>query len=225
MILIISLPYMTILVLTIISLCKHWKKSIKNEFSNNDELSGWMIVLGGLFTSFAPFIGFMRFDAFVPEIPFSKHHVLAIVLLVLVSATCYWVSKFFKKQLSPFVNLLLRAGLIQGIILDFIVTIHFLNYMVAGIMFPMFGFELLAPPIAMLFLLYELHCNFRTPKQTPDPILNDENGIVLQFGVVLALIIIQQLLLLPMGFKWNSLMLAFTQSKGFVFSMNSIFNF
>ncbi len=217
--------YLSILVLTIITIIKNWKKSTQSEFRNDNELSEWIIILGGLFTTLAPLIGFIRYDAYGPDIPFSKNHVQVIELLVIVSAICYWVSKFYKKQLSPIVNILLRAGLIQGIILDFIVTIHFTNYLGCGLLVPFMGFELLAPPMAMLFLLYELHCNFRTPKLTAEPILSSQNYIPIQVGFVIALVIVEQLMLLPMGFHWNSIELAFTQSKGFVFSMHSRFNF
>lgn len=225
MILITCPIYLCILVFTLLIITRNWKKSIRNEFQNDDELTKWVILLGVLFTSLAPLIGFIRFDDFGPDLPFSKNHVLAIELIVVVSAICYWVSKFFKKKLPPFVNLLLRAGLIQGIILDFIITIHFANYLGLGLMFPFFGFELLAPPIAMLFLLFELHCNFRTPKQTTEPILSVQKEIPLQFGVVIALVVVEQMMLFPMGFQWNSIVLAFTESKGFVFSLDSRFNF
>lgn len=215
--------YLTILVLTIVAVVKSWKKSIRNEFRNDDELSDWMLFLGGLFTSAAPLIGFMRFDTYGSEMPFSKQHVLVIELLVVVSATCYWVSKFFKKTLPPFVNLLLRAGLIQGIILDAVVTVHFVNYMGMGLMFPMYGFELLAPPIAMLFLLYELQCNLKIANTGTE--FSAEKKILLQAGVVLVLILVEQAVLLPAGSQWHSLVSAFTESKGFVFSSGSRFNF
>jgi hypothetical protein len=93
-----------------------------------------------------------------------------------------------------------------------------------GIIFPLFGFELLAPPIALVFLTYELHCSLRIP------IKNSEAGsiqksIPLQLGIILALIVLQVVILLPIGFQWNSLVLAFTESKGFVFSSGSTLNF
>lgn len=221
---IVFLPiYLAILVLTVVAVGRNWKKSIRNDFRNDDELSGWMITLGMLFTSIAPLTGFMRYDAFGPEIPFSKQHVLVIELIVVVSAICYWVSKFAKKKLSPFVNLLLRAGLIQGIILDAIVTIHFLNFMGMGLMFPMFGFELLAPPIAMLFLLYELTCNFRTPKQQADPVFFTDKILPLHLAAVIVLVFAQQAVLIPTGSEWNSLVSAFTESKGFIFSHGNNF--
>jgi hypothetical protein len=210
--------YLTILTVTVLAVVKSWKKSIRNEFKNNDELSDWVIIWGALFTTAAPLIGFMRFDAYGPEMPFSKQHVLVIELLVVVSAVCYWVSKFAKKKVSPFVNLLLRAGLIQGIILDVIVTIHFGHYMGMGLLFPMFGFELLAPPIAMMFLLYELTCNFRTPKQKAEPLFFIDKILPLHLGAVIVLVFVQQAALIPAGFHWNSLVLAFTESKGFIFS-------
>lgn len=217
--------YPILLIVIIIALFRNWKKSMRNDFKNNDELSVGMTLLGGFFTTLAPLIGFIRFDAFGPDIPFSKHHVVAIELLVIVSAACYWISRFSKKKLSPFVNLLLRAGLIQGIILDLFVTIHFAEYMGMGVIFPLFGFELLAPPMAMLFLIYELHCNFRIQTQNPGLEFSLHNTIPVQSGVVLVLVFVEQLMLLPMGFQWNSLLLAFTESRGFVFSINSVSDF
>jgi hypothetical protein len=216
---IILLPiYLTILTITVFVLIRSRKKSIGNAFSNDDESSEWMILFGALFTSIAPLIGFLRFDAYGPDMPFSKQHVTIIELLVIVSAICYWISKLAKKKLHPLANLFLRAGLIQGIILDVIITIHFANYMGLGLMFPFFGFELLAPPMAMLFLLYELECNFKSPKQIPDPVNFTGKKFPLQLGAVMTLIFVQQALLLPMGSQWDSLVLAFTESRGFIFS-------
>lgn len=225
MFIVIILVYPIILCLTIICIATNWRKSIRNQFRNNDELNCWVVLPGILFTTLAPLIGFMRFDAFGPEIPFSKHHVAVIELVVIISAVCYWISKFFKKKLPPVVNLLVRAGLIQGIILDAIVTIHFTNYFGMGIMFPLFGFELLAPPIAMLFLIYELQCNLKSAPQNMALEFSAEKKFLLHAGIVLALIVVEQAVLLPAGSQWDSLVSAFTESKGFVFSSNSRFNF
>jgi hypothetical protein len=217
-ILLLGLLYPIILLFTIGALIKNWRMSIRNGFRNDDELSGWIIFWGIVFTSLAPLIGFIRFDDFGSNIPFSKSHVGIIELLVIVSAVCYWVSKFFKRKLSPLVNFLLRAGLIQGIILDAIVTIHFTNYMPSGMLFPLFGFELLAPPIAMLFIIYELQCNSRVTQQNTALLFSTEKKFLLQAGIVIALIFVEQAMLLPAGSQWDSLVRAFTESRGFIFS-------
>jgi hypothetical protein len=217
--------YPVILLLTLVTLIRNWRKSIRNQFRNSDELSKWMIFFGALFTSVAPLIGFLRFDAYGSEIPFSKPHVMAVEWLVVVSAVCYWVSVFYKRKLSPFVNLLVRAGLIQGIILDAIITIHFANYLGLGVVFPLFGFELLAPPIAMLFLFYELRCNTKVSEQNGASEYAADKKLLLQAGLVIALIVVEQAMLLPAGAHWDSLISAFTESRGFVFSSNSRFNF
>jgi hypothetical protein len=217
--------YPPILILSIIAIIRNWKKSIRNKFQNNDESSVWIILSGVLFTTLAPMTGFLRFDAFGPDIPFAKPEVLVIEVLVVVSAICYWVSKIFKKNLSPFVNLLLRAGLLQGVILDFIVTIHFANYFGLGLIFPIFGFELLAPPMALIFLLYEFQCNLKSTAKEGEPAFSIQKNMLFQFGVVVALIVVEQTMLLPAGFHWNSLISAFTESRGFIFSHASRFNF
>jgi hypothetical protein len=217
--------YPAILVLTIVAIARNWNKSIRNEFRNDDELSLWIVLTGALFTSLAPLIGFLRFDAFGTDMPFSKPEVLSVEVLVVVSAICYWVSKLFKKKLSPFVNLLLRAGLLQGIILDFIVTIHFGNYLLMGIVFPFLGFELLAPPMALIFLLYEFRCNSKVAAQNTKAEFPAPNNMLLQFGMVIALIVAEQALLIPAGFHWDSLITAFTESKGFVLSADTRLDF
>jgi len=113
-------------------------------------------------------------------------------MIVIVTALCYWLSRIAKERFSPFVNLLIRAALIQGIILDLIVTIHFANYLIMGIIWPTMGFELLAPPLAMLFLIYELQCNFKSSRQKNNPMVSVGENVLLQFGLVIVLVVVEQ---------------------------------
>lgn len=216
--LIIICVYPAILLLTIIALVRNWGKSKVNDFKNNDELSAWMILLGAFFTTLAPIIGFLRYDAFGSDKPFDPNHVISVEVLVVVSGACYWISKFFKRKLSPFINQLLRAALLQGIILDAIVTLHFANYLMMGIVFPLFGFELLAPPMALIFIWYELECNYRVSKPQQESANAVGKNILVQFGWVAALVVVEQVMLMPAGFAWDSLISAFTESKGFILS-------
>ena len=210
--------YPAFLITTIVALIKHWIKPIKNDFSHI-----WSIIFSTIFTTIGPLIGFLRYNLYGSEKPFSEEHVGAVEMIVIVTALCYWLSRIAKERFSPFVNLLIRAALIQGIILDLIVTIHFANYLIMGIIWPTMGFELLAPPLAMLFLIYELQCNFKSSRQKNNPMVSVGENVLLQFGLVIVLVVVEQAMLLPAGFHWDSLISAFTESKGFVFSSDSRF--
>jgi hypothetical protein len=215
--------YPVVLTFTIIVLVKSWRKSIRNEFRDEEKPSPWLTIFGALFTTVAPLIGFIRYNKFGSGTPFSDEHVLVIKILVVVSALCYWLSRFGKNDFSPFVNLLIRAGLLQGIILDIVVTIHFGGYMLLGLMFPVMGFELLAPPIAMTFILYELQCNLKSPQRKALPESSPGKSAMLQVGLLVLLIVVEQTVLLPIGSHWDSLVKVFTESQGFLFSNNSRF--
>jgi hypothetical protein len=208
--------YALLLSATVIVLVLSWNKSIRNEFRENP--SAWITVFAILFTTLGPLMGFWRYNKFGADCPFDPKHVFAIEIIVIVSAMCYWFSRFFKKEFPPFINGILRAGLIQGIILDFFVTIHFGTYMIRGLVFPLFGFELLAPPMALLFLLYELHCNIGAGKLRNVSLIAVGKNVALQCGVLFVMVFAEQAILLPVGFEWNSLVLAFTRSHGFIFS-------
>jgi hypothetical protein len=208
-----GLPYFFFLIYAVVSITRSWIRSAKEKYLA-DPSSAMLTIAGVIFTILAPLIGFCRYDDFGRDIPFSKPHVLIIEVMVVVSAVCYWVSRFYKREIPKALNHIVRAGLLQGIVLDCVVMIHFGPFLMSGLAFPEIGFELLAPVIAILLIAYELRCNFAITPQS-DSLTKIIPGILM-----VALILVEQGLLLPFGLSWSSWWLAFTQSHGFVFSQS-----
>jgi hypothetical protein len=211
--------YPAFLLWTIILITRNWMRSVKNEY-RDDPKSPWLTILALLFTVVSPVLGFWRFDEFTSlGIPFSKHHVLAVEVIVAVSSLGYWMSRFYKRELPMVMNWVVRAAMLQGIVLCLVTTIHFGYHLPYGIVWPTLGFELEAPPVAALFLLYELTCNYKLVRQgpvaQPTPALRS-----LQWGLPVVLMVMELAPLLPFGYEWNSFLLAFTHSRDFVFSVN-----
>lgn len=210
--------YPAIIIWTIVVLILNWVKSANNNYHENPK-SVMLTIFGIIFTSLGPLLGFMRYDGFREiGIPFDPKHVFAIELLVFISGISYWLSRFCKYDFPPAVNYFLRAALLQGIILDLFVSIHFIPFYPYGIFFAPLGFELLAPPIAMTFLLYELRCNIGASKYNNSLHLPVQKKIAFQSLALGGLVLAQIIFLLPLGFEWNSLILSFTKSHGFIFS-------
>lgn len=219
MIVILLFIYPALLLGTVLIILFSWRKSALSNYIS-DPKSAWFTILGILFTVISPLIGFARYDEFKPEIPFSPEHVPAVELMVAVSALSYWVSRFYKRELPYVLNLFVRAGMLQGILLCILLTIHFgPEYLINGLAWPTIGFELDAPPIAGLFILYEFVCNIR---------LSDSTAAKkdfawwrgMQWGLPVVLFVVEQALLLPFGLQWNSWLLAFTHSHDFTFSIS-----
>ena len=209
--------YPILLITTVASVCLNWQDSIRSQF-RSDPKSVWLTIFGVLFTVISPALGFWRYDDFRPAIPFSPSHVAAVELMVTISAVSYWISRFAKREIPALVNWIVRAGLLQGILLCLVITVHFgPDYLLKGIAWPTLGFELDAPPFAALLLLYELVCNIRAvePRESSSPI---SQWRFLLWGLLPVLFIVEQALLLPFGYSWNSFLLAFTHSRDFTFS-------
>ena len=84
-----------------------------------------MLISEIVYTIIGPIIGFARFDEYGPEIPFAKEHILIIILLVIVSSASFWLARLTKKSENPILRILLSVGMLQGIVLCFVTTIHF----------------------------------------------------------------------------------------------------
>jgi hypothetical protein len=187
-----------------------------------------------VFTTVAPIIGFARFDQYGPEIPFSKHHVLSIILLVIVSSASFWGARFTEGTRNPLIRILFSTGLLQGIFLCFITTIHFLSFIPMGLLFPLAGFELLAPLIALFLLIREFYFYNKLvsiPELLP---YREELGFVplpfkiLEMPLLPRTCIYTSLLVcalgLQIGFGYafgqdiDGIVKAFTESTGFIFS-------
>lgn len=217
MIIIFLIVYPAILIWTIVLIIRNWMKSSRAQFSE-DPKSAMLVIFGILFTVIAPALGFWRYDQYTSlGIPFAPEHVLSLELPVIVSALSYWISRFYKRKLSFVPLLLVRAGLIQGIAICFFTSIHFVNFYSYGLIWVPLGFELLAPPIAFLFLLYECIASFRMDGKTAAR-ASTPAWQLMQQGLPVILVVTEQALLLPFGYQWNSLLLTFTQSHGFIFS-------
>ena len=116
-----------------------------------------MLISEIVYTIIGPIIGFARFDEYGPEIPFAKEHILIIILLVIVSSASFWLARLTKKSENPILRILLSVGMLQGIVLCFVTTIHFLEFIPLGIIYPFMGFELLSPFFALLILSREFY--------------------------------------------------------------------
>ena len=104
--------------------------------------------------------------------------------------------------------------------LAIVITVHFGLYPLIGLLFPFFGFELIAPPFAALLLFYELKCNYGVATihlNSPGDDLNKRGFPIL---VLPALLAFELGFMTLFGYEWNSLFLAFSESRGFLFSEN-----
>ena len=137
--------------------------------------------------------------------------------------------------ISTFLRILVSVGLLQGIILCIVTTIHFLEFIPLGIIYPFMGFELLSPFFALLILSREFYL-FNKKEFNYDDALpyRQELGFVpipvkiiqapffsrlLIYGALLVpVILIQMLLTYGCGQDIDAIVKAFTHSVGFVFS-------
>jgi hypothetical protein len=109
-----------------------------------------------LFTVPAPVLGFWRMDSYGAEIPFASRHVFSIYILVAVVVLAYWISVLVRQSAGPALRIFLSSVLVLGISFCVITTFHFAGHILLGMIFPLFGFELLSPFMAMLLLIKEL---------------------------------------------------------------------
>jgi hypothetical protein len=217
-------------IITIIMTLSRGEKNVRSRFS-----AGLLIFSEVLFTIIGPAIGFYRFDEFQPEIPFAKQHVLSIILLVLVSASSFWIARFVQKTNNAIVRIVLSVGLLQGIVLCFITSIHFLAFLPLGIIFPFAGFELLSPVVAFFILLREFYFLNKVELDLPELLpYRAELGFIplpyqilkqplskrlLVYGLLMILLLLVEVLLaFGVGQDIDSILKAFTHSVGFIFS-------
>lgn len=194
-----------------------------------------MIFTEVIYTIVGPAIGFYRFDEYGHEIPFAKQHVLSIILLVIVSSLSYWIARFTTKTANPVFRILVSVGLLQGIILCAVTSIHFLTFIPLGVIYPMMGFELLSPVFALFLLIREFYFYNRVIFNYDDALpYRQELGFVpipfkiiqapifsriVIYGIMLIpLIVIQMFLAYGCGQDIDAIVKAYTHSVGFVFS-------
>lgn len=218
-----------------------WQTSRKFRYSirygTEPQDNYWVKAGEYLFLLVAPIAGFIRYQSFetTGEVVFSKTHLPTLLFMAAIGGLSFWVSKFFKRETPPWLNIVLPLGLMQGILLNIALTIHFGKYIVLGAVFPAYGFELVAPLINILFLtreLYHNHLVFQYRFKT-EPIAS-RNYIVLglyilmdkSFAYKLRLfmlllipgLIYQIMLLMLAGQSPDAIIQVFTNTKGFTFS-------
>lgn len=194
-----------------------------------------LLVSDIIHTVIAPIIGFLRYDEYGSDIPFAQEHVLTVIILVFFSSVSFWLSRFTRTINTPIQNTLLSIGILQGMILCLIMTIHFLDFIPNGLALPMFGFELLSPLIAFFLLLKEFYFVNRSIKKIPETgliylkigsmkISYEIINKLLYYRIFLYPILLVTLILFEIGIAcllgqdFDAIMKAFTESKGFIFS-------
>ena len=188
-----------------------------------------------IYTVIGPIIGFTRFDEYGPEIPFAKQHVLIIMLLVIVGSASFWIARFTSKTQNPYLRILVSVGLLQGIVLCIVTTIHFLEFIPLGLIYPFLGFELLSPVFALFILSREFYLYNKTEFNYDDALpYRQELGfvpipfkiiqaplfsrIVIYGAMLIPLVILQMLFTYGCGQDIDAIVKAFTHSVGFLFS-------
>ncbi|MBA3971446.1 MAG: hypothetical protein H0X46_04770 [Bacteroidetes bacterium] len=209
------------------------EKACRSAFSG-----GALIFSEIIYTVIGPVIGFIRFDEFRPDIPFSKPHVLIIILMVITSSLSFWIAKLTVNTPNPVVRILISVGLLQGLVLCAITTIHFIPFIPNGIMFPVLGFELLSPLIAFVLLLREFYFFNRMEINLNEllPYRKELGFIPLPFQVMqlpgftralvygallVPFVALHVLLAYGCGQDIDALIKAFTHSHGFIFSLKN----
>lgn len=223
----------------IVTISWHTLKSFRHSiyYQVVTEDNHWIKLGQYLFLLVAPILGFIRYQVFETsgEIVFAKAHLPTLITMATIGGVSFWISKFFKKTTTPWLNILLPIGILQGILLNIVLAIHFGRYILLGTAYPMHGFELVAPLFNVLFLsreLYHNHLNF-SQRFKKEPIASS-NYIVLilyilmdrsflyklrLFMMLLApAVVAQVMVLLFAGQSPDAILQVFTDTKGFTFS-------
>ncbi|HEY1040289.1 MAG TPA: DUF6688 family protein [Bacteroidia bacterium] len=101
-----------------------------------------------------PIAGFIESNDACQEHPIELDSYPTAVTLYLLPLICYFISAYFKKNLSPFVLALLPVGIVMGLAYSLLLQIHF-GANILLVLFPVIGLPLIAPLVGFLFLLKE----------------------------------------------------------------------
>jgi hypothetical protein len=192
----------------------------------------WIVFAEIFLTVIAPAVGFMRYKAYPPEFPFGEAHLLTLIFLVMVSVNSYWASRLYKEYQAPLIAALIPLGILQGIIINIILLIHFGSYSILGAVMPIFGFELIAPVVNILLFMRELYFNHLYFRQTIEPEQFSKQKLIIKFLVKLDLgrkssiyfillmpfFVLQQAILTLLGQRPDAAVRVFVESCGFTFS-------
>lgn len=197
----------------------------------------WVKAAEVIFLLVAPLLGFIRYQAFetTGEIVFSSTHLPTLITMAALGGASFWVSKLFKYDAPPWLTILIPLGLIQAIILNIVLAIHFGKYIFIGMVFPLHGFELVAPLLNITLLsreLYHHHLVFRHHVKN-EPIYS-RNYLVLSLfffmdtsfmsklriclTLFVPMLLLQVMILTLFGQSPDAIVQVFTDTKGFTFS-------
>lgn len=189
-----------------------------------------------IITVVAPIVGLIKNSTISSgEIPFAKEHQLILILLIAIAVSSFWLSKFLKGKLSPMLDALLPIGMLMGIILALVMTIHFGPYVIIAMLIPAGGFEIVATFLVLLAFIRELYLNhiyFKTiylPARIEDDFANHRlfrvflqskflNKFPLLFFFSFVIIAIVQAIVILFGQAPDALIRVFYESCGFVLS-------
>jgi hypothetical protein len=225
------LLFLGFIIVTIIICLRAGRERCRNLFSET-----MLVISEVMYTVIGPIIGFMRFDEFGSDIPFAKHHVFSVIIITISSSLFFWISRISMKAPNPLLRIFVSVGLLQGIFFCFITSVHFLAFIPLGVIYPLLGFELVSPLIALLLLIKQFY--FYTKVQfdyseqlpyrnelgfVPVPVKIMESPAFTRFVVFAALVI--PMILAQVAFAYgcgqdaNALLEAFRDSHGFIFSV------
>lgn len=185
-----------------------------------------------LFNGVSPVLGSIFIYMFNREIkPFDLNHSPTLLAFSILPFVAYWLMRIGNGQLLSIKKLaILESSLVFGIILYFAYGLHFCSEMgLAGVCFlPVFGFALIAPFPAMVYLMRELIVIKSTIRTKTDNALATPSILKPGFRIsdrvkgylfFAAIIFVLKVTLIAIGGQeWDSLIQAFTGGRDFLFS-------
>lgn len=185
------------------------------------------VVFEIIFMIIGPAIGFARYDDFGFEIPFNTDLDWLLIIPVYFVIFSYFLSKYARVKNLVKVSFVSAVSLSLGLIITLITSIHFGGYIATGIVFPVFGFELVSPVICTFLLIKELifihQFQVNQIETMPEPygkIAKTPFIPKLGFGLLgaSALLVVYQLILLAFGYGSTALIDIYSSSHNFTFS-------
>ncbi|MDX1798987.1 MAG: hypothetical protein R3255_10095 [Candidatus Lokiarchaeia archaeon] len=182
-----------------------------------------------LFMIIGPPLGFYRFNKFGYDAPFKDEIAWILIVLVYIVIISYWLSKYSRINRLYQLNIVSFFPLILGLIITFVTAIHFIPYMILGLMFPILGYELFSPLICLILLLREIRLSnqFQTENQIGFSSqyqrfvqLSQVNKVIIGIVFSVAFLLIYQFILSALGYPFSTLTDIYTQTHGFTFSLN-----
>ncbi len=196
--------------------CKPFADLSKRQF-------GYLLTAALLFILVGPVLGFIRYDQYPPEIPYASAFKWILITLTAIGMAGFWASFLYKKSLSGSWSLAAVVAMWVGAGICLLNGLHFIPMAAMGVMFPVLGFELVSPYMALLLILrelYQLHAFRATIKATtPGGFWQKTPGEQLMYILPLAAVtVITVCMVFTLGgYPEDALIRVFTQSKVFSF--------